>query len=169
MEIFNQILDYIARTNLFNFAIFLAIIIFLVKKLDVSGILDSARESVNTAVNDSTEAKESSEEKLHSVEESFSHLEEKIDTIVKASESNAKLVGEKIISEGEKSAVIIRENSEKMVENNRVLLKNDLLKRAANASIETAKERIINELNKNGSLHDKFIEESVNTIEGMEL
>ena len=50
-----------------------------------------------------------------------------------------------------------------------MILKNELLKRASLASVEVAKNHIINELNTNQGLHDKLIDESIEAIEGVGL
>ena len=86
-------------------------------------------------------------------------------SIVQKSEENAKLVGEKILQDGEKTALVIQENTSKALENSRTILKNELLKRASLASIEVAKNHIINELSWNQGLHDKLIDESVDALE----
>ena len=67
----------------------------------------------------------------------------------------------------EKTAIIVRDNAGKVIENNEILLKNELIRRASLASIEVAKSQIINELNNNSSLHDKLIDESIEAIEGI--
>lgn len=169
MENFNLFLDYIARTNLFNFIIFISIIIFLVKKVNVSAKLTEAQETVETTIEESEKTKQQSEEKLSSIEESMTRIEEEINAILDKSEENAKLVGEKIVQDAQKTAVAIKENSIKALENSRIILKNELLKRASLASVEVAKNHIINELSWNQGLHDKLIDESINAIEGVEL
>ena len=55
------------------------------------------------------------------------------------------------------------------VENKKTVLRNDLIKRASTASIEVAKNHIINELNNNYDLHQRLIDESIEAIEGVEL
>lgn len=169
MENFNEILNYIGRTNLFNFVIFLSIIIFLIKKIDVCGKIEQARQTVDDTIKESENAKTESETKLSSIEDSMSHIEEEIDEILKKSETNAKLIGEKILEDGEKTALLIKENTNKAIDNSLVILKNELLKRASLASIEVAKSHIINELNQNQDLHNKLIDESVEAIEGVEV
>ena len=55
------------------------------------------------------------------------------------------------------------------MENKRTVLRNDLIRRASSASIEVAKNHIINELNNNYDLHQRLIDESIEAIEGVEL
>ena len=97
MENFNTFIDYIARTNLFNFVIFLSIIIFLVRKVNVSAKLENAQIAVKDVIVESESTKVQSEERLSSIEDSMAHIEEEIDVIIEKSRENAKLVGEKIV------------------------------------------------------------------------
>lgn len=161
-----EIFNYIGRTNLFNFAIFLAIIIWVCNKINVTGKLEDARTSVVDNIENSKTAKSDSEEELRKIEESVAHIEEEIDLIIKKAEDNAKMVGNKILADAELAAGNIKDNSEKAVEARAGLLKNDILKRASIASIEVAKNHIINELRNNPDLHNRLIDESVEAING---
>jgi len=169
MENFNLFIDYIARTNLFNFIIFLSIIIFLVKKVNVSAKLTEAQEKVVKTIEDSESVKDDSETRLSSIEKSMANLDSEIESIIAKSEENAKLVGEKVLADAEKTSLVIKDNAQKSIENSRVILKNDLIKRASLASVEVAKNQILGELEKNSELHDKLIEDSINALEGMEI
>ena len=164
MENFNMFLDYIARTNLFNFVIFLSIIIFLIKKVNVSAKLSDAQVIVKDTIVESETVKVKSEERLSSIKESMSHIEEEIEAILNKSEENAKLVGEKILQDGHKTALTIQENTNKALENSKNILKNELIKKASLASIEVAKTHLINELSWNQGLHDKLIDESIEAL-----
>lgn len=159
-----SVLDYISRTNLFNFVIFLSILIFLFKKIDVVGMLDNMKNVVIENIEASKTSKLDSETHLKEIEEKVSHIEEEIDGIIKKSEQNAKLVGEKIIEDANHTVESIKDNSKKLVENKSALLKNDILKRASEASIEVARNHIVNELNNNYDLHQKLIDESLEAL-----
>jgi len=169
MENFNLFLDYIARTNLFNFVIFLSIIIYLIKKIDIPAKLGDAQNKVVNTIEESETAKNESETRLSSIEESMTNLNNEIEEIIARSEENAKLVGEKVLADAEKTSLVIKENTQKSIENSRVILKNDLIKRASLASVEVAKNQILGELERNSELHDRLIEESINALEGMEM
>lgn len=164
MENFIIFLDYIARTNLFNFVIFLSIIIFLIKKVDVSLLLEKEKNFVKESIEESNVTKEESEVRLSDIEQSLSNISAEIDSIIKKSQKNAELVGAKLIEDGHKSALILQENTTKAIENAQTILKNDLIKKASKASIEVARNHIINELNNNKELHDKLIDESIEAI-----
>ena len=159
-----SVLDYISRTNLFNFVIFLSILIFLFKKIDVVGMLENMKNAVIENIEASKTSKSDSETHLKEIEEKVSHIEEEIDGIIKKSEQNAKLVGEKIIEDANHTVESIKDNSKKLVENKSALLKNDILRRASEASIEVARNHIVNELNNNYDLHQKLIDESLEAL-----
>ncbi len=162
-----EIFNFIGRTNLFNFAIFLGVIIWVCKKINVSGKLEDARGSVVDNIENSKTAKSDSEEELKKIEESVAHIEEEIDEIIKKAETNAKMVGDKILADAGIVCGNIKENTEKAVEARAGLLKNDILRRASVASIEVAKNHIIDELRNNPDLHNKLIDESVEAINGV--
>ena len=159
-----SVLDYISRTNLFNFVIFLSILIFLFKKIDVVGMLENMKNAVIENIEASKTSKSESETHLKEIEEKVSHIEEEIDGIIKKSEQNAKLVGEKIIEDANHTVESIKDNSKKLVENKSALLKNDILRRASEASIEVARNHIVNELSNNYDLHQKLIDESLEAL-----
>ena len=89
MESISEIINYIGRTNLFNFVIFLAIIIFVCKKINVTGKLEAAKKDVVNNIENSKTAKSDSESTLKAIEESVAHIEEEIDEIIKKAEENA--------------------------------------------------------------------------------
>ena len=165
---FNSIIDYIARTNLFNFVIFAGIIIFIVKKLKVKVLLENAKKAVYTTIHESEDAKTESETKLSGIEESMKHIGDEIDLILQETEKNSKLVGEKILEDAQKNTLTVKENTVRTIENTKILLKNDLIRRASLASVEVAKAHIIEELSKNKELHDKLIDESLEALKGVE-
>lgn len=160
----STVLDYIGRTNLFNFIIFLAILIYVFKKINVTVMLENMKNDVADEINTSKITKTESESRLHDIEETLTHLEDEVDEIIKKSEQNAKLVGDKILEDAESLVEGIKDNSQKLIENRSALIKNDILKRASSASIEVARNHIINELNNNYDLHCKLIDDSLNAL-----
>ena len=169
MDSLHTVIEYLGRTNLFNFIIFVAIFGIIFKKIKISEKIGEGASRVAVEISDSEEQRTKSEEHLKEIEEVVANVSEEIKEIVDKSNENAKLVGEKIINDANVTVENIKQNSEKLVENKSVLLKNDILQRASLASVEVAKKHIINELNNNQDLHHRLIDESVNTLEGMDL
>lgn len=169
MESISEIINYIGRTNLFNFVIFLAIIIFVCKKINVTGKLEAAKKDVVNNIENSKTAKSDSESTLKAIEESVAHIEEEIDEIIKKAEENARMVGGKILEDAEKFVENIKYNSKKTADARAGLIRNDIMRRASAASVDVAKNHIINELRNNPELHNKLIDESVDAINGVEI
>lgn len=163
---FETVLDYIARTNLFNFIIFAGVFALIFWKVDLIGGLEKGRQSIAEKIEDSETKKEEAETGLKTIEDKVSNLEDEIDEIVKKSEDNANVVGQKIIAEANKTADNIKSGVVKLTENRAALLKNDIMRRASLAAVETAKNHIINELMRNHDLHNRLIDESIEAING---
>ena len=164
METLSAILDYISRTNLFNFIVMVMIITFIIVKVDLNRHLNDMTSSVADKIEHSKEEKSKSEICLKEMEEVISCIGEEIEGIIGKSEENAKSIGEKYLLEAEKSVENINDNSQKLVSSRALLIKNDILKRISEASVEVARNHIINELNNNYDLHHKLIDESVEVI-----
>ena len=169
-NIFENILSITSKGVLANFIIF-STIILLVMRSSVHPIklMEEAQVKVVASIEDSENVKTDSEVKLSSIEESVKNLNDDIEQIINKSEENAKIVGEKTIEDGQKTALTIQENTNKAIENSKTILKNDLIKRASLASIDVAKNQILGELYNNQDLHNKLIDESIEALEGVEL
>lgn len=163
---FATILDYIARTNLFNFIIFAAVFALIFWKIDLIGGLEKGRQSIAEKIEDSETKKEEAESNLTAIEDKFSNLENDIEAFIGKSEENANLVGQKIITDANLTAENIKAGTSKMADNRAELLKNDIMRRASLAAVEIAKNHIINELMSNHDLHNKLIDESIEAING---
>lgn len=162
---FQNMLSFNARAVLANFIVFAMIIGFVLRQaVHPKAILEQAQTVVENEIKDSITAKEESDEKLATTQKEARGVKKEINAILKKSEENAQLVGAKIIEDAKKTALVIQDNTEKSIETNLALLKNDILKRASLASIEIAKNQILNELNNNSELHDKLIDESIEAI-----
>ena len=167
--IFRGILSKQATSVLSNFVVFSSIIIFVMTRIvNTSSLIETAQKSVVEEIYASENVKVESEAKLSKVEESMAHIEEEIESILSKSEQNAKLVGEKILIDADKSIQILQDNTAKSIENSQVLLKNDLIKRVSLASVEVAKKQILQELNNNQGLHERLIDESLESIDIMD-
>lgn len=167
--LFKNTLPYISRAVLANFILFAGVFVFIFVKLNILKKMEDAKTAVKETIEESETAKAESETKLSAIEESMTHLDKEIDAILAESDERAKLVGAKILEDANKTALVVQDNANKALENSRVLLKNDLIRRASLASVEIAKSHILEELNKNAELHDKLIDESIEKIEGVEL
>lgn len=164
--VFKNFISFSARAVLSNFIVFALIIGFVMKQVvHPKAMLEKEQTVIENQIKDSENLKEESEARLSTIEDSMANIEKEINSILAASEENSVLVGEKIIQDGQKTALVVKENAQKALQNSYTLLKNDLLKKVSLASVEVAKNHIIDELNKNADLHNKLIDESIEAIE----
>ncbi|MBE7710540.1 MAG: ATP synthase F0 subunit B [Cyanobacteria bacterium SIG31] len=162
---FQNVLSSTSRAVFSNFILFALIIVLVMKNVvHPKAMLEQAQGVVETEINNSESAREDSENRLEAAQKTSRGVKKEVKEILKKSEENAQLVGAKIIQDAEQTALVLKENAEKAIENNQILLKNDLIKRASLASIEVAKTHIINELNNNDELHMRLIEESIEAL-----
>ena len=163
---FATVLDYIARTNLFNFIIFAAVFALIFWKVDLIGGLEKGRKAIADKIEDSETKKAEAETGLQTIEDKVSNIESTINDLIVKSEENANLVGQKIISDANNTAENIKSGTLKLTENKAALLKNDIMRRVSLAAVEIAKSHILNELMSNHELHNKLIDESIEAING---
>ncbi|MBO5738171.1 hypothetical protein J6R97_02400 [bacterium] len=166
--IFKDILPSLSRAVLSNFIVF-SLIIFTVLRQSVhpKAILEQVQSKIENDIKDSEIVKDESEKELNIIQESVKNIQFEIDSILEKSNENAKLVSEKVLEDVNNITIAIQENTDKAIESNQLILKNELLRRASLASIEVAKKHIINELSWNQGLHDKLIDESIEALEGI--
>lgn len=163
--IFKNILPFTSRAVLANFIVFSAIIVIVVKKfIKPNEALEVAQNEIKNKIENSQNTKEESQKRLASTKESLENIGALIESIFKQSNSNAQKIGEKIVQDAHKTASSIQNDTDKTIKNNQNSLKTDLIKRTSKALIEIAKAQIVNELEKNPQLHNKLIEESIETI-----
>ena len=165
MDVLNQIIDYISRTNLFNFAIFAGIIFYLAVKLRVNAMLETSVKSVVDLIKSSEQKKTESKENLDKVKKDMEQIDNYVEKIYADSQRNSTMVGEKIMSDAQIESETIKNNTERTIKNKQMFVKNDLIKKVSDASIETAREHIISELSSNKELHEKLIYESIDVLE----
>jgi len=168
--IFGNFLPQMSVWVLANFIIFAGILYFVIfRMVHAPEQMTKMQKDIAETIETSEAVKTESETKLSSIEESLANISEEIDAILSDSDENARLIGEKILADARNVVLNIQENSVRTIENNRELVKNELIKRASIASVEVAKTYILDELGKNPQLHERMIDESVDKIEGAEL
>ena len=163
--LFKGVLSYTARAVLANFIVF-ATIIFIISKFAIkpNELLEKAQKDIEQSIKKSEQVKLDSQEQLSSTQERMKNIEVEVEEIIKNSKETAQNAGAKILDDANKIAISTKEDIKKTIQNNQYLTKNDIIRRTSSALIEIAKTNIINELNKNPQLHDKLIDESIQTI-----
>ena len=169
MENFANIWNLIVHSNTFNFLIFVSILAYICKKIDVSAMIAGLQKKIKKMIEDSKEAKAKAESNLSDAEEKVKNVKEEVETILKDADTTATKLSEKIAEDTQKQIENIKQNAEKVVEAEEKVLYTKLVKKTSIASLKTAETYIKNTLQNNETLHDKYINESIDELDGLNL
>lgn len=160
---------YAVHDNMFNFIIFLVILIWVFKKADLKTMLANLQESIAKAINDAKKAKEAAMSNLDSAQAAVKDLPNELEKIKNDAEKSADSMVQKILTEADKQVSSIKDNAEKVIEAEEKLIIANLTKNASKDSIENARKKIQWELLKNTELHNKYINQSIDELDGLNL
>lgn len=160
-----KIFKIIVETNTFNFLILVLLLGIIFKKLDINTKLNNAIDNVKKTIDNSISAKNKSDEDLGLAQKEVKNLTQEIDEIKQKNEES--ILKNKTILEEETNSQIetIKENAFKIINSKEKEIASRLSKKTVLATIELAKQHVINILNKDGSYHQKFIDESIKELD----
>ena len=160
MEIWTLIL----KSNLFNFAIMLAILIFVIKKLDLGQKIDDAISKVKEKIEESELANKNSVEELKQAGEKTKNVQAEIEEIEQKGSENISNLEQKIASEAKEEVNSIEKSADRLIVAKEREIVSRLSKKTILASVEIAKNHVINLLKQNPEYHRKFIKESIEEL-----
>ena len=167
MENLIEIWAKICESNLFNFTVMILLLAWIVKKFDLGNKIEQGRKKIEQNISDSEKAKEESLAKLYEVQDNVTKIDEEMLKFFKAAEDNAKVIGEKMIEEGKSQSEAIKENSKKAIDANIKTVKTEIVKETAEEALSLAEQHVKSELERDPNLHIKYINESIDAIEGI--
>lgn len=156
-DVFNLIL----HSNLFNFTIFLLIIIVICAKVDINAALCKMKDKVVSEINNSRTEKDNSLTSLADAKNEYSKLSEELKNISDMAKLKADSLSKQVALDTKQKIANIEKNAENILSAEQKNLTSALISKLGVKSVEFAKYSIIEELTKNPQLHDKFIEESI--------
>ena len=137
--------------------------------MKVSQAVEKHRASIQKTIEDSDLLKKDSAEELQKVEKSLENLPQELEGILKNAEQTAKAYEVKTKAEIDKLVQSIKDNTEKQISAEEKHTNSVVLKNAGNASVEVAQKQVMKALEKDNSLHRKFISDFINEIDGLEV
>lgn len=164
-NIISHIWNIIVESNTFNFIIFIALFGLIFKKINIKGIIDSLHMKVVKILDDAKKEKEEAENKLLQAEKAIENLSEELGVIVEDAKKSAEVIGNKILTEAQKQIENIEANAVKVIDAEEKLLVSNLTKTTSKASVEMAKSHIEKVLEQTPSLHEKYINESIEELD----
>lgn len=161
----SNIWKIIVESNIFNFVIFILAFAWIFKKINVKGIIHSLQAKIVKVLDEVKQEKEEALEKLAQAEKAVENLSEELQIIVDDAQKSAGVISEKILTEAQKQIESIELNATKVIEAEEKLLVSQLTKSTSQASVEVAKSHIEQTLAQTPSLHEKFINESIDELD----
>ncbi len=161
--------NVIVQSNTFNFLIFIGLFALLFKKINFGAMMDSLQAKVMVLIEDAKRAKDDSINELKKTQEVSSKVPMEVKNILDNAEVTADRLGKRILEDAEKQVNSIYKNTDGVVESEGQKIISTLSKKTALASLELAKAHIVKTLQVKPQYHAKFIEDSINELNGFNI
>ena len=161
--------NVIVQSNTFNFLIFIGLFALLFKKINFGAMMDSLQAKVMVLIEDAKRAKDDSINELKKTQEVSSKVPMEVKNILDNAEVTADRLGKRILEDAEKQVNSIYKNTDGVVESEGQKIISTLSKKTALASLELAKAHIVKTLQVKPQYHAKFIEDSLNELDGFNI
>ncbi len=165
----NLSVENLLHSNLFNFCIMIAILAWIFKKAKVSEAIESNRQKIEDTVNSSIQEKDRSIEEFKAVEKTVQNTVLEIEAIVETAKTTLKTLETKIAQDTEVQVKNIEKNVTKVIESETSKLSSRLSRGVSNASVALAQSHVVKMLNENADLHYKFINDSIDELDRVEI
>ncbi len=165
----SNILQLLIHSNTLNFIIVLAILIFLVIKLNLKEKIELLKEEIKDYVEASYKEKAKAEQDLALIKEKIEELPKEIENIKESAENSVKSIGDKIRLEVVDKKQDIANNAERIFNLETKKFKQKLTTILSEKSVEIARENALNQLIANKDLHNKYIDTAIEELDRISL
>ena len=159
----------ILESNLINFLIVVSILVFIFIKLNVSAKIGDLQKTVVTSVENSLAKKDDAHKALNEIQDKINHLEDDIHDIESNAERNIKSIERRISKEIVEKKKDIDNNATRIINLENKNFKEKLSDVLSDASINLVKKNVIEQLENNKALHDRYINEAIEGIDKVSL
>ena len=156
--------NIIVESNTFNFAVLLLIFAILYKKLNISNTVEKIKQDVINTINNAKTEKENAKNKLMEAEKSIEHIDEEIKQKLSEASIKGDDIAKQILANTNEKVDLIEKNISRVISAEKTLSA-QMTQKTLDASIELAKQHIKSLLKDNMDLHNKFIDESIDSID----
>lgn len=168
-----EFVEYILFSNVINFAIIVAIFVFVFTKTNagkqIFSVINDIPNKIADYVNSSVSEKENSIKTLETVEEQIKHLPEEIQDINQSADNNIKNLERKFQNEIEQKKKDIEINGKRILNLETKKFQQKLTGILSEVSVKLAKENAQKQLNENKYLHKKYIDKAIDGIDEINL
>lgn len=159
-----EIIDFILKTNTFNFFILFLCFALLAHYLKLGEKLENLKNAVIKRIEDAKSEKENALTNLNKAKNDVANLENEIKDRISNAKTSAQNVASKINDETSKDMEGIIKNSENIIQGEEKSISSKILNKASQNAIELSREYIKSEFAKRSELHERFIRESIQEL-----
>ena len=164
-----DIIQLLIQSNTLNFLIVLFILVFLIKKLNVSKRIESLRDEINSYVETSETEKEHAILELNRINDRIAKLPAVIERIKKSTNNNIKNMEANMQETIKAKKADIANNARRLHNLETKKFKSRLTNLLSEKSIEISRENAIKQLNENPALHNKYIDNAIDELDKIKL
>ncbi|MDR1167606.1 MAG: hypothetical protein LBK53_01775 [Heliobacteriaceae bacterium] len=164
MNSFFEIWNYLAHSNVFNVVLMIALLAWLMGKFNFASLLESVKNEIIEAIEKSKKEKSMAKKELKSAQTSSANLNSEVKSLLKDAKTRAENLSKKIMEETEAKVEQIKSGIQKAAAAEEKVISSRLSGKAAQESVNLAKNDIIGKLKENPGLHEQFINESIENI-----
>lgn len=157
------------QSNTLNFLIVLVFLIWIILKLNIGEKLESIKGKIKSFVNEAENEKLNAEKRLSDINEKVKKLPSEIQEIERITNNNLKSLTLKNEEDIKEQIQNIESNVNRIMELETKKFKSKLTSIISEASVNIARENALNQLKNNRAMHDKYIYEAIDEIDGMNL
>lgn len=161
----SHIWNIIITSNTFNFIIFVLILALVAKKINVGNIISSLQAKIIKIIDEAKREHEEAKNKLLDAEKAVENLPKELSELIQDATKSSEVIGKKILTEAEKQIENIETNAKKVIEAEEKLLIAKLTKSTSQASVEAAKTHVQKVLEETPTLHEKYINDSIDELD----
>lgn len=160
-----KIWDIIVKSNTFNFAILLLIFAIIASKLNIGEKLEKLKQEIEKSIETAQLKKEEAAKILSQARFEVENLDEEVSKRITKANENAQTISAEILKEAGEKAQKFENGISRRIEAEEKTVSATLSKQTATAAIELAKLHIKKTLENNRELHKKFINESIEELD----
>lgn len=169
MENLAHIWKIIVQSNTFNFVVMLCILCWLVKKFDIKSALETSKLNIQANIEKSKTEKLDGQEVLKTAQASVANLDNEISAQLKDAEAQGENIAQNVLQAAEEKAQQYKDNVKNIIEAEEKKISTTITNTASQKAFMKAKEDIITKLTANPELHEKYINDSLEQLDRIEL
>lgn len=165
----SNLFQTLIHSNTINFLIVLSLLLFLMSKLKIGNKIDLMRNEIKNFVDESTNEKNLAEKELENINNKIKNLPKETQEIETSAQKNIEGFERRIENELKDKMLDIKTSSDRILNLEIKQFKEKLTGLLSEASINLAKKNAIEQLENNRELHNKYIYEAIDEIDGINL